>query len=240
MAKIDPVAERARLARLYAGMSEGELEKIALEQGSLTEIAKEALLTEMKRRGMRIEQSQSQGTAGGEKTKSEEVAENTLRAEGPVASEAMSGEFTDDELEPVTLRKFRDIPQAMVAKSILDSAGIECFLGDENTVRMDWLWSNLLGGVKLWVRQGDFAAATELLKQDFSDGFEMGGAGEYKPPKCPYCKSPDISFEELNRAVAHPGLMLGIPIPMNRVGWLCHACGKTWSDDENHSAPSAS
>jgi len=129
---------------------------------------------------------------------------------------------------------------AQLQQSILDSAGIECFLGDENTVRMDWLWSNLLGGVKLWVRQGDFAAATELLKQDFSDGFEMGGAGEYKPPKCPYCKSPDISFEELNRAVAHPGLMLGIPIPMNRVGWLCHACGKTWSDDENHSAPSAS
>jgi hypothetical protein len=44
----------------------------------------------------------------------------------------------------VTLCRFRDIPAALLAKSILDSEGIECFLADENTIRMDWLWSNML------------------------------------------------------------------------------------------------
>jgi hypothetical protein len=50
----------------------------------------------------------------------------------------------------VTLRQFRDIPAALLAKSILDSEGMECFLVVENTIRMDWLLSNMLGGMKLF------------------------------------------------------------------------------------------
>ena len=62
-------------------------------------------------------------------------------------------EFADpphrpDPLDIVVLRRFRDIPAALVAKTILDSAEIECFLVDLNTVRMDWLYSNAIGGVK--------------------------------------------------------------------------------------------
>ncbi|MBS1841458.1 MAG: DUF2007 domain-containing protein [Acidobacteria bacterium] len=65
-------------------------------------------------------------------------------------------------LEMVT--RFRDLPEAFVAKSILDSAGVDCFLADENTIRMDWLWSNLLGGFKLMVRPEDLEEAKKLLE----------------------------------------------------------------------------
>jgi hypothetical protein len=58
-----------------------------------------------------------------------------------------------------------DSPEAAIAKSILDAAGIDCVLSDENLVRMDWFWSNLLGGVKLWVRQQNPENATELTDQ---------------------------------------------------------------------------
>jgi hypothetical protein len=61
------------------------------------------------------------------------------------------------------------VPDALVATSILDSAGIKCFLSDETTIRMDWLWSNALGGVKLWVRQEDVETAMALLKEDSKD-----------------------------------------------------------------------
>ena len=52
-----------------------------------------------------------------------------------------------------------------MAKSILDSAGIESFLADENVISMNWLYSNALGGVKLQVRNADAAIASDLLNQ---------------------------------------------------------------------------
>jgi hypothetical protein len=38
---------------------------------------------------------------------------------------------------------------------------------------MDWLWSNLLGGVKLWVREEDVPQAVDVLGQDFSNEPEI-------------------------------------------------------------------
>ena len=55
----------------------------------------------------------------------------------------------------VILRRFRDIPDALLAWTILDSAGVESFLFDETTIRMNWLWSNFLGRIKIVVRQED-------------------------------------------------------------------------------------
>jgi hypothetical protein len=137
----------------------------------------------------------------------------------------------------VTLRKFRDLPEALVAKSILDSAGIQCFLADENTIRMDWFWSNLLGGVKLWVAGENADAAADLLKQDFSDGYYVDGVGEYRQTRCPNCQSSDTSFEGLNKPVVYLALLLlGVPIPLKRHGWKCHSCGHNWQhgDDAAH------
>jgi hypothetical protein len=63
----------------------------------------------------------------------------------------------------VMLRRYRDLSAAIVVKAILDSAAIECLLGDENMVRLYWFWSNLLGGVKLWVREQDLDQAASLI-----------------------------------------------------------------------------
>ena len=56
--------------------------------------------------------------------------------------------------ELVTIRQFRDLPEALLAKGSLESAGIACFLADENMVRLDWFISNFVGGVKLMRRRG--------------------------------------------------------------------------------------
>src|SRR3978361_1755745 len=49
---------------------------------------------------------------------------------------------TEEPLSGVTvLRRYRDSAEAALARSALESAGINCFLRDENTVRIDWLWS---------------------------------------------------------------------------------------------------
>ena len=50
-----------------------------------------------------------------------------------------------------------------MARSVLESAGIPCFLRDENTVRNDWLLSNLMGGMRLMVNANDREAAEAIL-----------------------------------------------------------------------------
>ena len=128
----------------------------------------------------------------------------------------------------VILRRYRDLPEAVVVKSMLDSDGIECCLTDENLIRMDWFWSGLLGGVKLWVRQQDIDEARSVLDQSPPEGFNVEGVGEFQQPHCPKCKSVDISFKELNKPVAFVSAYLGLPIPLKRRGWKCHSCGNSW------------
>jgi Putative prokaryotic signal transducing protein len=138
------------------------------------------------------------------------------------------------------LRRYRDLPEAVVVKSILDSDGIECFLTDENLIRMDWFWSGLLVGVKLWVKQQDVDEAQNLIDQSPPEGFNVEGVGEFQQPHCPKCHSVDISFRGLNKPVAFISAYLGLPIPLKRRGWKCHSCSHSWRqfDDgiEHHSA----
>src|SRR5215470_17116383 len=69
----------------------------------------------------------------------------------------------------VMVKRFRDLPEAFVARSILDSAEIDSFLADENLVRIDWFYSNLIGGAKLMVRPEDFEEAKALLDESANE-----------------------------------------------------------------------
>ena len=129
---------------------------------------------------------------------------------------------------PVMVGRYRDLPDAQVAKSLLDSAGIDSFLADENLVRIDWFWSNMLGGAKLFVREKDADAAKKLLEQGPPEVFDVAGVGEYQQPRCPKCNSLDVSLDALDRRIAHPGLLVGLPIRVTHKGWKCNACGNEW------------
>jgi len=139
-----------------------------------------------------------------------------------------------DELEfreLVTVRKFRDLPEALLAKGCLESAGIECILVDDNMVRLDWFWSNLMGGIKLQVNREDAETAARILDEPTPEGFDVPGIGEYRQPRCPHCQSLDVSFQELDRPVAYVSAYLNVPVPMKRRAWRCHICREEWEDD---------
>jgi hypothetical protein len=148
-AKFGSWDERRRLAHFYAALTDGELQQLAREAGSLTDEARAALASEMSRRDLSLEAPADPEESGSSSKRAE------LR-------------------DLLTIRQFRDLPDALLAKSVLDSAGIECFLGDDNLIRIDWLWSNLLGGIKLRVRQEDALVASRLL-----EGGESGGEREF-------------------------------------------------------------
>src|SRR5712691_9722613 len=131
----------------------------------------------------------------------------------------------------IVLRRFRDMPDAFLFGSILDSAGIECYLADENTIRMDWFWSNLLGRIKLCVRKRDAESASSLLEQGVPEKFEVERVGEYQQPRCPMCQSLEISFRGLNKAVDYTSsALMGGPRPLHRSLWECDACGHQWPE----------
>jgi hypothetical protein len=67
--------------------------------------------------------------------------------------------------ELVTLQHFRDVPEALLAKGKLESAGIACVLADGNLVRMDWLLSNAIGGIRLQVHEQDADSARAILDE---------------------------------------------------------------------------
>jgi hypothetical protein len=71
--------------------------------------------------------------------------------------------------EYVLLRTLMSLPEAMAAVSALQASGLDCKLADDNMVRIDWFISNLLGGVKLFVRERDLEAAEEILGHDATD-----------------------------------------------------------------------
>jgi hypothetical protein len=200
MKNVDSDRERARLAAFYAGQLDGELQQVAGQAWELTDLAREVLKVELEKRGL------SANLAN-------EPSQEELRFE-----------------KMVMIRRFRDLPEALLAKGSLDSAGIASELIDDNIVRLDWFLSNLMGGVKLLVRPGDLDSAQEILDQPIPAEFDTAGAGSYEQPRCPLCQSLDISFEELNKPVAYLTAYLGIPIPVHLEAWRCHSCEAQWEE----------
>jgi hypothetical protein len=134
----------------------------------------------------------------------------------------------------VTLRRYRDLSEAIVARSLLESAGIVVYLYDENLVRLDWQISNFIGGIRLQVEEADAAAANDLLDQPVPDPIPFEGADDFTQPNCPRCGSIDIVFEGASRAAALTSLyFLALPMPPGRETWLCNACGARWENSED-------
>jgi hypothetical protein len=64
-----------------------------------------------------------------------------------------------------TAATFYSLHEADVAKGLLDSCGIDCFLCDEHMHRVHPLSAQINGGVRLRVAEQDLEVAQELLKE---------------------------------------------------------------------------
>jgi hypothetical protein len=94
-----------------------------------------------------------------------DLAKEAVKVE--LARRELKVQHTDSkpDVEPnfVLIRQFTDLQEAVLARSLLDAAGVEFLLTDENISSMS-LWSaNLIGGIKLYVRQKDAGLAENIL-----------------------------------------------------------------------------
>lgn len=55
--------------------------------------------------------------------------------------------------------------QAYIAKSKLESEGVDCWIADDVVVTLNWFQSQFLGGVKLRVRERDAKKARLVLEE---------------------------------------------------------------------------
>ena len=197
----DEIKERLRLASTYSAMTDGELLRLADSPESLTDAAWEALEDELDRRHLELPDEQP------------------------------NQEHGFDLRKLVTIRQFRDLPVALLAKGSLESVGIECFLRDDNLVRLDWFISNFIGGIKLCVRPEDAVKAQSVLNEPILEGLYVPGVGFCEQPRCPKCNSLDVNFQELDPA-AYVSLAVRMPIPFRRKSWRCHNCYAEWEEDQ--------
>jgi hypothetical protein len=191
----------------YAPMSEMELMDLARQYDGLSETAQTALRAEFARRGL----------------------EPPL-IEGPSEDEAV-----DDSL--VTVARYRDLTEAFVARAVLEGEGIRCFLCDENFVRLDWGYSNFIGGMRLQVSGLDEAYARELLTQKAPATIDVPGVPTFVQPICPKCGSDDVvAYDSGLKTAAASALLIGIPTRLSanttsQEAWHCMKCGCNWADD---------
>jgi hypothetical protein len=199
-------------------MMDGELEQLALNELDLTEVAKSVLREELALRGL------------SRQTLPPPSFRSATSANG-IGTSVMSARDSTGGNDLCVVRRFAKYPDALIAKSLLDSAGIACTLADENMIGGNPFLSIVLGGIRLLVARFDMDEATKLLNEPIPDEIEVPGVGKYVQPRCPQCFSPDITFGELNDA-AKASLPLGIPLPIRPNEWLCHRCGCRWTDSE--------
>jgi Putative prokaryotic signal transducing protein len=163
------------------------------------------------------------------------------------AQAALRSEFARRGLEPpvlpdappvaayqrlVTVRQYRELAEAQVAKGALESAGVDCFLRDENAVRLEWVWSNLLGGVRLQVREEDKDAAEEILRQPIPEHIALSAEDSFEQPRCPRCGSLDIHFQGIHERLGMASIIALYPLPIPKRAWRCESCGAEWREED--------
>jgi hypothetical protein len=126
-----------------------------------------------------------------------------------------------------TVAVLSDLNEAQLLRSMLESEGLTPFLPDENTIQMDWLLMNAVGGVRIQVPP-DQVPAAQVVIDDFRHN-------QKKPLEiiCPHCGGEQIRRDKTMRNMALALLVLfGIPIPWS-FHLVCGNCGKKFPEPEN-------
>ena len=90
------------------------------------------------------------------------------------------------------IRRFQYSSEAIIYQGKLESQGIEVFLRDNNIVDSNPLYSNAVGGVKMFVKTEDFDKANEIL----GDVSLYAVDDENQPLKCPECGAEQVEMEQ--------------------------------------------
>ncbi len=140
------------------------------------------------------------------------------------------------EEELITIANFSHPTEADPVVAWLESEGIECFVTNEHTVAMNWLYSNAIGGVGVQVKAVDVERANEILQavlnSDTVEGEPTPSDAEMDQEsdatseiRCPQCGSENVYYEKFSRRLVFASwVLLSVPLPFFKKKWKCREC----------------
>ena len=124
----------------------------------------------------------------------------------------------------VVISKYSFPLDAHIAKASLESEGIPAYIADEHTINMQWLYSDALGGVRLYVLEEFETEAKAILALNFSE--DVDSAFEEKSETCPQCQSTNFAnYTKGKKPAFIVFIFLGFPLFFYKHGRKCTDCG---------------
>lgn len=126
----------------------------------------------------------------------------------------------------ITIATFSKPEEAHLLRMRLEAVGIPAYIRDENTIQMDWLYSNLIGGVRVEISPEDEAEAREFLEAD-----TVQEPDDSIDEICPQCGSKEVEPDETPRRLSFLSvLLLGFPFLIAKNRWHCLSCQHQFKD----------
>ena len=124
----------------------------------------------------------------------------------------------------VVISKYSFPLDAHIAKASLESEGIPAYIADEHTINMQWLYSDALGGVKLYVPEEFETEAKAILALNFSE--DVDADFKEKLEICAQCQSTNfINYTKGKKPAFIVFILLGFPLFFYKHGRKCTDCG---------------
>ncbi|WP_339667846.1 DUF2007 domain-containing protein [Dasania marina] len=124
----------------------------------------------------------------------------------------------------ITISTYSFPYEAQIARAKLDSEGVPAFVADEQTINMQWLYSNAMGGVRLQVPADFVEIAKEILSEDCSEELTERVDSEFIP--CPVCGSNKTEYYQFGRRWAFLAfIVINFPLFPIKSGIKCKECG---------------
>jgi hypothetical protein len=103
-------------------------------------------------------------------------------------------------MEFILLKAYDNYVSAHIAMGRLKEDGINCWLKDENTVTIDPILTNAIGGIKLMVEKAQAQKAWDLLEADRKEHLADN--------RCPNCGSTNVELISTPRKASNWASML--------------------------------
>ena len=236
MSILDPAAEYLRLSEHYRAMSDEELLLLAAQTAKLTPFAQQALASEIRQRGLKIEPTEDQEPAAVwpakpalqfERTAPKFRASSSDAADDSADADSADEDPYDEDRELVTLCTVWSLRDALKIQRLLDVAGIPFYMGPEKATGVDQVTSDFAKGLDVQIMRVGVTWAGPLLRDYFPQDEPVDenppDDAEELPIRCPRCHSTGVVFDRLSSEPGAPAT--------KKFEWTCDACGEQWHDD---------
>jgi len=223
MENLGPAGEFLRISEHYRRMSDGELLVLARQTSELTQVAQQALATEISQRRLKIPPEEHIDEP------KEEPPEESLNPSGPdPVPDSNEPDPYDQDRQLVHMCSVWSLSDALQVQQLLDAAGIPFVMGPEKATNVDKVTSNFAEGVPVSIMQIGVPWARQALEY-YEPKNEPASEHEKLPDlevRCPKCHSTEIVFHDL---IPEPATAPDSAAP--RFEWTCDSCGHHWEDE---------